>query len=193
MPLYDNVEGCGIRTVVEQCRRRSATWWYGLLMTIYSGTLLHRTYGEHHAHIVWQTTHIPCIVCTSVHTLSDKQHISHALFVLPCTHCLTNNTYPTHCLNYLQSAQLKLPSPFAAWPFWTCHKKSHNMKAVVILNHSWSPFLPLTSYYGKQRTFVGLCADFWSIFLRKKLPLDHPCKWYDHDHQWADLVMAWLP
>ncbi len=45
---------------------------------------------------------------------------------------------------------LKLPSLFTAWPFWTFHTKSHNMKALVILSHSWSPFLPLTCLYGKR-------------------------------------------
>ncbi len=61
---------------------------------------------------------------------------------------------------------LELPSLFVAWLFWTFHNKSHNMKALVILSHSWSPFLLLTCLYGKI-TFVGLCADFWSIFMRK--------------------------
>ncbi len=39
---------------------------------------------------------------------------------------------------------LKLPSMFAIWRFWTFHNKSHNMKALIILSHSWSPFLPFT-------------------------------------------------
>ncbi len=65
---------------------------------------------------------------------------------------------------------LKLPSLFAAWPFWTFHTKSHNMKVLVILSHSWSPFLSLTCFYGKKVTFVGLCAAFWSIFLRENYP-----------------------
>ncbi len=34
----------------------------------------------------------------------------------------------------------------------------------------------------------GVCS--WE---QKKLLLDNPCKSHDHDHQWADLVMAWLP
>ncbi len=45
---------------------------------------------------------------------------------------------------------LKLPSLFSAWPFWTFHTKSHDMKALVILNHSWSPFLLLTCLYEKK-------------------------------------------
>ncbi len=43
---------------------------------------------------------------------------------------------------------------------------NHNMKALVILSHSWSPFLPLTCLYGKQ-PFVGICAAFRNIFWRK--------------------------
>ncbi len=66
--------------------------------------------------------------------------------------------------------QLKLPSLFAAWLFRTFHTKSHNMKALVILSHSWSPCLPLTCLYRKQWTFVSLCVAFWSIFLRKNSP-----------------------
>ncbi len=83
---------------------------------------------------------------------------------------------------------LKRRSLFAAWLFWTFHTKSHNMKALVILSNSWSPFLPLTCLYGKKLTFVGLCTAFWSIFW-EKLPSDYPCKSHDHDHQWAVLVM----
>ncbi len=40
---------------------------------------------------------------------------------------------------WLSLFSLKLPSLFAAWFFWTIHNKSHNMKALVILSHSWSP------------------------------------------------------
>ncbi len=54
--------------------------------------------------------------------------------------------YTIYCLR----RNLKLPSVFAAWLFWTFHNKSHNMKALVILSHSWSSFLPLTCLYGKN-------------------------------------------
>ncbi len=59
-----------------------------------------------------------------------------------------------------------LPYRVKAWRFCTFQTKSHNMKALVILRHSWSPFLLLTCLYGKW-TFVDLCAAFWSIFLQK--------------------------
>ncbi len=59
---------------------------------------------------------------------------------------------------------------FAAWLFWTFYTKSHNMKAWVILSHSWSPFLPLTCLYEKTNFCAGLCAAFCSIFLRKNSP-----------------------
>ncbi len=65
---------------------------------------------------------------------------------------------------------LKLPSLFAAWLFWTFPTKSHNMKALVILSHSWLTFLLLTCLYGNKLTFVGVCGVFWSIFLRKNFP-----------------------
>ncbi len=54
-------------------------------------------------------------------------------------------------LSYLSAQLLKLPSLFDAWPFWTFHTKSHNMKALVILSNSWSPFLPLTCLYRKVK------------------------------------------
>ncbi len=50
---------------------------------------------------------------------------------------------------------------------------------------------PTYLFIWKKITFVGLCAAFWSIFLRIKLLSDHPCKSHNHDHQWAVLVMAW--
>ncbi len=86
---------------------------------------------------------------------------------------------------------LKLPSLFAAWLFWTFHTKSHTMKALVFLSHSWSPILPLV-YMEKKWNCMGLCAAFWSIFLRKKLLPDYLCKSHDHDLQWSDFIMAWL-
>ncbi len=57
------------------------------------------------------------------------------------------------------------------------------MKALVILRHSWSPFLPLTCLYGKNEPLGGLLM----YFLEKKLLTDYLGKSHDHDHQWADL------
>ncbi len=68
---------------------------------------------------------------------------------------------------FILYAFLKLPSLFIAWLFWTFHTKANNMKALIILSHSWSPFLSLTCLYGKWG-FVGLCVAFCGIFLRKK-------------------------
>ncbi len=39
----------------------------------------------------------------------------------------------------------------------------------------------------------GSLCNFLEYFRKKKLPTDYSCKSHDHDHQWADLVMAWLP
>ncbi len=64
--------------------------------------------------------------------------------------------------------------------FWTFHNKSHNMKPLAILGHSWSPFLPLTCLYGKIYGLLG-------YFREKKLPPDYSCKSHGHDHWWADL------
>ncbi len=58
---------------------------------------------------------------------------------------------------YKYSHMLKLPSLLVAWFFWTFHNKSHNMKALVILSHSWITI---------SATFVDLCVTFWSIFLK---------------------------
>ncbi len=77
-------------------------------------------------------------------------------------------------------SSLKLPSLFATQLFWTFHIKSHNMET----------FLPLTCLYAKN----NFCP--WGLleyFLEIKLLPDYPCKSHDHDHQWVDLVMAWLP
>ncbi len=56
---------------------------------------------------------------------------------------------------------LKLPS----------HNKSHNMKALVILCHSSSTFLPLTCLYGKMNFCESLCG-LLEYFRKKKLPRD---------------------
>ncbi len=68
------------------------------------------------------------------------------------------------------------------------------MKALVILNYSsdsWSPFLPLTCLYGKNE-LLCVYVQPSGVFSWEKNPPDYPCKSYDHDHQWADLVIAWL-
>ncbi len=78
--------------------------------------------------------------------------------------------------------KLKLPSLLAAWLFWTFHTISHNMKALVILSHSWSPFLPPTCLYGKMNFYGSLCS-LLGHFLEKKLLPDYPCKSHDHDHR----------
>ncbi len=52
---------------------------------------------------------------------------------------------------------------------------------------------PTYLFIWKKWTFVGLYVAFWSIFVRKNSPPDYPYKSHDHDHQWADFVMAWLP
>ncbi len=89
---------------------------------------------------------------------------------------VSRNNYHSSHINTLATetnfinCYLKLPSLFAAWFFWTFHNKSHNNKALVILSHSRSPFLPLTCMNEKRRTFVGPCVPFWSIFSRKNSP-----------------------
>ncbi len=77
--------------------------------------------------------------------------------------------------------------------FWTFHNKSHNMKALVILSHLWSPYLPLSCLCMEKMNFCGSLCSLLEYFHEKLLPPDYPCKSHDHDHQWADLVMAWLP
>ncbi len=86
---------------------------------------------------------------------------------------------------------LMLPSLFTAWLFGTFHTKSHNMKTLVSLSYSWSPFLPLTCLYGQNEILGSLCG-LLEYFLEKKIPQDYPCKLHEHDHMWADLVMTWL-
>ncbi len=66
------------------------------------------------------------------------------------------------------------------------------MKALVILSHSWSPMPPHTVDMEKKN-FCGYLCHLMEYFREKKIPPDYPCKSHDHDHQWADLVMAWLP
>ncbi len=72
--------------------------------------------------------------------------------------------------NCIQFRQLKLPSLFAAWLFWTFHTKSDNMKALVILSHSWSPFHPRTCLYGINEL---LLVSVWpsGVFVWEKTPL----------------------
>ncbi len=67
------------------------------------------------------------------------------------------------------ASMLELPSLFAAWLFWTFHTKSHNMKALVILSHSWSPFLPLTCWYGTNE-LLWVFVQPSRVFSQEKIP-----------------------
>ncbi len=49
---------------------------------------------------------------------------------------------------------------------------------------------PTYLFKWKKIFFVGLCVALWSIFLRKILLPDYPCKSHDNDHQSADFIMA---
>ncbi len=46
------------------------------------------------------------------------------------------------------------------------------MKALIILSHSWSPFLPLTCLYETKKNFYGSLCALPKYFLEKKLPPD---------------------
>ncbi len=79
-------------------------------------------------------------------------------------------------------AVLKLPSLFATRLFRTYHNKSHTMKALVILSHSWSPFLPLTCLYeNKELLWVPVRSS--GVFSQEKTShsslFQHRCSYRD--------------
>ncbi len=46
--------------------------------------------------------------------------------------------------------------------------------------------------------WIDICKSYKNarpsgVFSQEKIPSDYPCKSHNHDHQLADLVMAWLP
>ncbi len=47
------------------------------------------------------------------------------------------------------------------------------MKALVILSHHDHHFCHLLVFMKKEKSFVGPCEHFWSIFARKQLPTTH--------------------
>ncbi len=75
--------------------------------------------------------------------------------------------------NQFKAPKLKLLSLFAAWLFWIFHTKSHNMKALVILSNSWSPFLPLTCLYRKNE-LLWVSVRPPRVFSWEKTPLRLP-------------------
>ncbi len=106
----------------------------------------------------------------------------------------------SHCINVWVSIACMVACLFNFKAFFSVrctiflnfHTKSHNMKALIILSYSWSPFLKHTCLYGKVNFYGSLCS-LLKYFLENKLPSCYLCKSHDHDQQWADFVMAWLP
>ncbi len=59
------------------------------------------------------------------------------------------------------------------------------MKALVILSHSLSQFLPPICYM-ENVNFCGSIYGLLEYFREKKSPwIDYPCKAYDYDDQWT--------
>ncbi len=126
---------------------------------------LHTNWGYHVTNLPSYQLGIPCDQST-LHT-DRGYHVTNLPFIptgdtmwpiypsyqlgIPCNQStlLTNSTYRELDTDKVAN-KLKLPSLLAAWPLWTFHTKSHNMKAFVIQSHSWSPFLPLTCLYAKN-------------------------------------------
>ncbi len=92
--------------------------------------------------------------------------------LLTCT-CAYHTYMTTYSLWSAMHELFLLPSLFTARLFWTFHNKSQNMKALVILSHSWLPFLPLTCFYGKNEL---LWVSMWpsGVFSWEKTPLRLP-------------------
>ncbi len=68
---------------------------------------------------------------------------------------------------------------FAAWHFWTFHNKSHYMKSLVILSHSWTPFHLLTCLYvEKELLLVSVRPS--GVFVQETTPPRSP---YQHTKQ----------
>ncbi len=142
-----------------------------------------RSYSHsYHSHILlsycfwWITSFISIILCMSCPASEFCQ-------VSDCCHCGSafpyllqkrSNDKGIDVLYRTDGAPLKLPSLFAVWLFWTFHNKSHNMTALVILSHSWSPFLPLTCLYGKNEILWVSVRPSGALSREKKLPPDLP-------------------
>ncbi len=97
-------------------------------------------------HLWWQqitfALHAQVVMCHHKHIVIDL-HIQHSTLWWLCFNIL-KAIVSVHCMTLI---------------FWTFHIKSHNMKALVILSHSWSPFLPLTCLYGTNEL---LWVSVWS-------------------------------
>ncbi len=65
---------------------------------------------------------------------------------------------------------LKLPSLFVAWLFWTFHNKSHNMKALVILKSFMITISPAYLFIWKKMNLRGSLCSLLEYFLKKKTP-----------------------
>ncbi len=60
--------------------------------------------------------------------------------------------------------------------FWN---KSHNMKAFIIISHSWSPFFLLTYLFGENELLWGPVCPFgvfsWEVICNETLLQNYPC------------------
>ncbi len=99
-----------------------------------------------------------------------------------------------HCFIY-PSTTLKLSTKCSQHDFFELLIINHiiwkHWSFYVIYNHHFSHLLV---YMEKMNLCGSLCmCGLLEYFCEKKLRSDYQCKSHDHDHQWVDLVMAWLP
>ncbi len=70
-------------------------------------------------------------------------------------------------------------------------KATFSVRCMTFLNFLYH-FSHLFLYMQKMNFYKSL-RSLLMYFLEIKLLPDYICKSHDHDHQWADFVMAWLP
>ncbi len=63
------------------------------------------------------------------------------------------------------------------WSFWVIH--DHHFSHVLVCM--------------EKMNFCGSLCSLLEYFIEKRILPDYLCKSHDHDHQWADFVMVWLP
>ncbi len=96
--------------------------------------------------------------------------LSNTMFNIHDTYTVLYTMFNIHDICIVLYTMFRASFSVCCMIFQKISNKSHNMKAMIILSHSWPPFLLLSYSYGENELLWDPVHTFLSIFTRKNSP-----------------------
>ncbi len=120
----------------------------------------------------WQVLDVIQILMPIIYLRRFKFKRQDRVYTLFNSNCWEQNYFwnaHAQCSYRLMDAQLKAFFSVCCMMFLKLSNKSHTMKALIILSHSWLPFFLLVYLYGEMN-FIGTLCTILVYFRETKTP-----------------------